>query len=422
MGKSRPDVALGDEPDCRGAKVNRARTLCEAPGSDSTSIERRPPMLSCLYKPRLIFVLLVVAHCGQANADWSYDFNDLKVPESWEVLPLPPFPSDTWSIEASAGYLTVSESRTFNEGGAPVLRALDMSEAFVDVRVAGTVNIDPSQGTNLGLTTDSLGSGAYTFGIEIAPSEERGTAWLGRAGGGIVSWGSERDFGIPTRLDIERSYYLELDVIGDEITGRVFDTQGGNLILSMSKIVPNPVTEPMFAGVATDTPFGFEDTPTAGTFDNILAIAIRPGDFDIDGSLSAADIDTLTLAIGGPVSGREDLNDDGIVDLNDHRVWVKDLSRTYYGDANLDGEFNSGDLMAVFQAGKYESDVSAGWAEGDWTGDRRFGSADLTAAFQDGGYELGPIAAVSSVPEPSCAMLLVFGVVGLGCVRRNCLR
>lgn len=56
-------------------------------------------------------------------------------------------------------------------------------------------------------------------------------------------------------------------------------------------------------------------------------------------------------------------------------------------------------MVAVFQAGKYELDMDAGWAEGDWTGDRRFAWEDMVAAFQDGGYELGARAAVSAVPE-----------------------
>ncbi len=61
---------------------------------------------------------------------------------------------------------------------------------------------------------------------------------------------------------------------------------------------------------------------------------------------------------------------------------------TYFGDANLDGRFNSRDLVAVFEAGKYEQDVLATWSEGDWNADARFGTGDLVAAFGDGGYEL----------------------------------
>ena len=46
--------------------------------------------------------------------------------------------------------------------------------------------------------------------------------------------------------------------------------------------------------------------------------------------------------------------------------------------------------MIVFQAGKYELNTPATWAEGDWNFDGRFDSGDLVAAFQDGGYEAGP--------------------------------
>ena len=50
-----------------------------------------------------------------------------------------------------------------------------------------------------------------------------------------------------------------------------------------------------------------------------------------------------------------DLNSDSSVTLEDHRVWVKDLKHTWFGDADLNGEFNSNDFVQVFQAGKYEN-------------------------------------------------------------------
>ena len=59
------------------------------------------------------------------------------------------------------------------------------------------------------------------------------------------------------------------------------------------------------------------------------------------------------------------------------------------GDANLDGRFNSSDLVKVFQAGKYEDSIfqNASWEEGDWNGDGDFDSQDLVMAFQLGWYE-----------------------------------
>ncbi len=58
------------------------------------------------------------------------------------------------------------------------------------------------------------------------------------------------------------------------------------------------------------------------------------------------------------------------------------------GDSNLDGIFDSRDLVLVFQAGQYEDAIAenAGWLEGDWNGDREFTSSDLVAAFQYGDY------------------------------------
>ena len=149
-------------------------------------------------------------------------------------------------------------------------------------------------------------------------------------------------------------------------------------------------------------------------FASVDAIKAIEGDVNFDGVLSAADIDVFTTAILNDSKDlRYDLNDDGSVDSADHAYWVKELNNTWFGDANLDGEFSSKDFVMVFQAANYELDMDAGWAEGDWNHDRRFGSEDLVAAFQDGGFELGPRAAVSAVPEPSSAILLGIGMICL---------
>ena len=92
-------------------------------------------------------------------------------------------------------------------------------------------------------------------------------------------------------------------------------------------------------------------------------------------------------------------NGDATVDHVDHSVWVKDLKHTWFGDADLNGEFNSGDMLQVFAAGLYEKGradewrnvhgAGAGWSEGDWNGDQLFDSGDMVTAFVDGGYEKG---------------------------------
>ena len=80
---------------------------------------------------------------------------------------------------------------------------------------------------------------------------------------------------------------------------------------------------------------------------------------------------------------------------------------------NLDGEFNSGDLLVIFQAGEFEDDVigNSTWATGDWNGDADFDTGDLVFAFRDGGYERGPRRLVAMVPEPSGFILVMLAAV-----------
>jgi hypothetical protein len=109
-------------------------------------------------------------------------------------------------------------------------------------------------------------------------------------------------------------------------------------------------------------------------------------------------IDELFAAIRSGIHPAElDLTGDGIVDSADVDTLVRDILMSDYGDADLDGEFNSSDLVRVFQQGHYEDGIAgnSGWADGDWNGDGEFDSADFVKAFQAGSYERGPRAAVT---------------------------
>ncbi|MCA9169087.1 MAG: PEP-CTERM sorting domain-containing protein, partial [Planctomycetales bacterium] len=141
------------------------------------------------------------------------------------------------------------------------------------------------------------------------------------------------------------------------------------------------------------------------------------GDYDGNGQLDLADLNlqAAAMANGGPAA-TYDLTNDGLVNYDDRLAWVNTLKKTWMGDANLDGEFNTTDFVSVFTSGKFETGAAADWSEGDWSGDGLFTSADFVVAFQEGGYEQGTRAAVAAVPEPSSmvlAMLSLFGVMGL---------
>ena len=123
-----------------------------------------------------------------------------------------------------------------------------------------------------------------------------------------------------------------------------------------------------------------------------------PGDFNGNGELDAGDLDSLS-------QGQKDndvafdLTADGMTDVDDRLFWINELKNSWMGDADLNGEFNTTDLVNVFQAGKFETEEMAGWAQGDWNGDMLFNTSDFIIAFQSGGFEKGP--RVAAVPEPT---------------------
>ncbi len=143
-------------------------------------------------------------------------------------------------------------------------------------------------------------------------------------------------------------------------------------------------------------------------------VAAVLGDFDGNGILDAADIDELTRqSASGANDTNYDLTADGVVDAKDVNEWISsaNIFKSWSGDANLDKEFNSGDLVAVLGAGLYETDVDAVWSSGDFNGDGRANSGDLVTALAGGGYELGPRASVAAVPEPSGLLLMLCGLL-----------
>ena len=160
------------------------------------------------------------------------------------------------------------------------------------------------------------------------------------------------------------------------------------------------------------SPSDFDSSLAA--YESALESVGLPGDFDGNGTLDAADIDALSEMIrDGSPELAYDVTGDGAVDTTDRDFWVESLKSTYFGDSNLDGEFSSADIVAVFQIGEYEDQVPSNstWAEGDWNGDGDFTSGDIVTAFQRGGYEQGPRSATAAVPEPCGGALLLLGAL-----------
>ena len=173
---------------------------------------------------------------------------------------------------------------------------------------------------------------------------------------------------------------------------------GQNLEIHLVNLANGPGLEVDFDNVRLDA------APTNGI----------AGDFNSDGQISSADVDILYLAVDGQAEDSKfDLNLDGNANHDDAIYWVKEIANTWVGDSDINGEFDSGDLVNVFSAGQYEDAIplNSHWSTGDWNGDREFDTADLVAAFKDGGYEAGPLTATVPVPEPSCAPLAVLSIL-----------
>jgi hypothetical protein len=219
-------------------------------------------------------------------------------------------------------------------------------------------------------------------------------------------------------LPFFEEWVVQLDVYPDHLEGYRWLVRDPGTVLDVAwdpgeEIIPShPVFWANFTGVSKFREV-IVDTEAMGP----------GGDFDRDGSLTTKDVNQLSQVIRTAAKEpRYNLTSDHNVDKNDLEAWVHRAKKTYFGDANLDGQFDSGDLIVVFQAGVYEDMVSgnAGWQHGDWNGDGEFDSGDLITAFQDGGYDKGPRrAAVSAVPEPASVLLVYFGLLGGLVLRLN---
>jgi hypothetical protein len=149
---------------------------------------------------------------------------------------------------------------------------------------------------------------------------------------------------------------------------------------------------------------------------------VMPGDYNRDGAVDATDIDIMSYGVTrGSTYEPFDLDQSGTVETADRTRMVTTLIGTWFGDANLDGLFDSADLVEALAAGEYEDDVpmNSGWATGDWNGDSEFTSEDLVVALADGGYKQGPRLLAMAVSEPTSIMMLMAGWILTAIVRKS---
>ena len=120
--------------------------------------------------------------------------------------------------------------------------------------------------------------------------------------------------------------------------------------------------------------------PTPGTAQTL-------GDLNLDGVVDINDVDLLCAGLRNGTASW-DINGDGVDDNRDLYYLIGSILNTSPGDANLDGVFNSVDMVRVFQVSEYEDNITGNstWSEGDWDCDGEFSTHDLVVAFQAGQY------------------------------------
>ncbi len=92
-----------------------------------------------------------------------------------------------------------------------------------------------------------------------------------------------------------------------------------------------------------------------------------PGDFNGNATIEADDLDLLHAAIAAASQQPEfDLDESGIVDVDDANHWITEIANTRRGDFNLDGEVGFNDFLEL--SGNFGK-VDATWSAGDATGD-----------------------------------------------------
>jgi hypothetical protein len=291
---------------------------------------------------------------------------------------------------------------------------------------------------------ESLGASISTTDSETGPnvSPDGKTLYFLRGTPGEfddVIWQTQRDdetqpFGPPVKVEgtFNKNGVFSVEVTQDNLA-LFFSASAGDMYVVSRQSEADDWSRPQFLSreinslrgyewstslSADETTLYFDRSPPGadpfrGPYDIWRGPILPSGDFDRSWKLDAVDIDLLTSAVRGQNHPSAfDVDGNGLVDDGDRTVWIHDIRGTWFGDANLDGEFNSTDLVEILAAGTYESDVDAGWASGDFNASERFDSGDLIDALADGGYEQGPRPAVAAVPEPASWVMLMLGLTG----------
>jgi hypothetical protein len=218
------------------------------------------------------------------SADWFHDFDgvadDPVTDWKWPWPPSPTFQSDyAYTVDGTNRMFRAWESRTPSEGGTQWtgLGSSAADASIIDVRVGATIN--PAGGTDdrLGVLARGVEWGKFYF---TSVNFTTGDFIIFTATGvGTAEFLTMAD---PIE-DLSRSYYIEMDVLGQEepqITVRLFDELGGSLLRTITA-VDTAVGGPAYGfGPAGTYGEAAADSVLDVSFDDISAITVpEPSSF-----------------------------------------------------------------------------------------------------------------------------------------------
>lgn len=148
--------------------------------------------------------------------------------------------------------------------------------------------------------------------------------------------------------------------------------------------------------------------------EGVLEEPVSAGDFNGDGTLDLGDISLLSASIAvDSTDSYFDLDGNSLVTSTDLNVLVVDLVGTSIGDANLDGNTDFIDFLAL--ANHFGGPGS--WAEGDFDGDGHIRFLDFLALANN--FSANEAAAAVAVPEPSFRLASVSSILMMLCMVRR---
>ncbi|HEX2475252.1 MAG TPA: hypothetical protein VHK01_10920, partial [Lacipirellulaceae bacterium] len=154
--------------------------------------------------------------------------------------------------------------------------------------------------------------------------------------------------------------------------------------------------------------------------DAYTTLLLKRGDLDSSGTTNSVDMALLYSSFGSP-AWLTDLNVDGAVNIVDVQTMITNLLRTVPGDFNLDGSVGAADY-AVWRKSLGAS--SATYMQGDADLDRDVDDNDYAIWRSQFGFLRGPLVAASgsalaAVPEPATSCILAVGAMLVLMARRS---